>query len=242
MDVDKHKVAIVGIERLFLKRRMDREEDKRLIHDHQLVERILSKVTGKASSPEEIRKRIEWLEKISEYVPIDSENELEELVKIMVLLSQERARLNELYDYPGLDLMKRVRSAMIRYLVVLSEIRARQKEYLEHWFTDEYWIFEWSRVLLDLSPENDMVKYGFENIKVRDFLFLLELELATADDASRIEKPMVRLQTIENKEAFLIIPTQTAAEEYEVQVNRILNESLTFADWIGDTLRAFKLP
>ncbi|MFW9780404.1 MAG: hypothetical protein ACFFE8_16295 [Candidatus Heimdallarchaeota archaeon] len=242
MEIDKRKVPIVGIERLFKKRRMDREEDKKLIRDQVLVERILSKVTGKESSQEEIRKIIEWLEKISKYVPIDSENELEELVKIMVLLSQERAKLNELYDYPGLDLMKRVRSAMIRYLVVLSEIRARQKEYLEHWFTDEYWISEWSRVLLDLSPENDMVKYGFENIKVRDFLFLLELELATADDASKIEKPMVRLQPVENKDAFLIIPTQAAAEEYEVQVNRILKESLTFADWVGDTLRAFKLP
>jgi hypothetical protein len=54
--------------------------------------------------------------------------------------------------------MKRVREGMIRYMVVLSELRAKKKEYLEHWFTDEYWIGEWSRVLLDLSPDNNMIK------------------------------------------------------------------------------------
>jgi hypothetical protein len=112
---------------------------------------------------------------------------------------------------------------------------------LEHWFTDEYWIGEWSRILLDLSPENKMVKFGFDDIKVKDFLFLLELELAAADDASKVEKPMVRLQPIENKEAFIIIPTEAAAEEYKVQVDRIMNKTVTFTQWVKDTLISLKI-
>ncbi|MFX1507440.1 MAG: hypothetical protein ACFFDC_15260, partial [Promethearchaeota archaeon] len=190
----------------------------------------------------EVSDTIKWLEKVSNYVPIDSEHELEEIVKIMVHLSHERAKLNELYDYPGLNLMKRVREGMIRYMVVLSEIRARQKEFLEHWFSDEYWITEWSRVILDLPPTSNMEKYGFEKIKAKDFLFLLELELATADDASKLDKPMVRLQPIENKTNFLIIPTQMAADEYEITVDRILNETVTFTEWVNDFLKFLRLP
>ena len=66
--------------------------------------------------------------------------------------------------------------------------------------------------------------------------------MATADDASKVEKPMIRLQPIENKDAFLIVPTETAAEEYEIQVERILNETVTFAEWVNDTLKALGLP
>jgi hypothetical protein len=127
-------------------------------------------------------------------------------------------------------------------MVVLSEIRARQKEFLEHWFTDDFWITEWSRVILDLPPENNLEKYGFEKIKAKDFLFLLELELATADDASKLDKPMVRLQPMENKDSFLIIPTQAAAEEYEITVDRILNETVTFTEWVNDFLKFLRLP
>ncbi len=218
------------------------KEQELLIRNKSLVQRTLESIKGIEVSDQEVSDTIKWLEKVSNYVPIDSEHELEEIVKIMVLLSQERAKLNELYDYPGLNLMKRVREGMIRYMVVLSEVRSRQKEFLEYWFTDEYWITEWSRVLLDVSPESNLEKYGFENIKAKDFLFLLQLELATADDASKVDKPMVRLQPIENKESFLIIPTEAAAEEYEITVDRILQETVTFTEWVNDFLKALKLP
>jgi hypothetical protein len=218
------------------------KEQELLVRNKSLVQRTLESIKGIEVSDQEVSDTIKWLEKVSNYVPIDSEHELEEIVKIMVLLSQERAKLNELYDYPGLNLMKRVREGMIRYMVVLSEVRSRQKEFLEYWFTDEYWITEWSRVLLDVSPESNLEKYGFEDVKAKDFLFLLELELATADDASKVDKPMVRLQPIENKEAFLIIPTEAAAEEYEITVDRILNETVTFTEWVTDFLKALKLP
>ena len=242
LEIQKYKLSVIKIEDLFKKRRMDPDKEFEHIRNQKLIHKILSRVKGEDTSEQEVRNTIKWVEKISKYVPIASENELEEIIKIMVLLSQERAKLNELYDYPGLNLMKRVRECMIRYMVVLSEIRARQKEFLEHWFSDEHWIAEWSHILLDLSQESKMTKYGFENVKARDFLFLLELELATADDASKLEKPMIRLQPIKNKESFLIIPTQAASEEFEVQVNRVLNNNLTFTEWVRETLRGFKLP
>lgn len=243
LEFQRHQMRSLAIEKLIERRgKKPTKEQELLIRNKTLIQQTLKSIKGTEASEQEITNTMKWLEKVSNYVPIDSENELAEIVKIMVLLSQERAKLNELYDYPGLNLMKRVREGMIRYMIVLSELRARQKEFLEYWFTDEYWITEWSRVLLDLSLESDMGKYGFDNVKVRDFLFLLELELATADDASKIEKPMVRLQPIENKETFLIIPTEAAAEEYEIQVNRIINGTVTFTDWVNDTLMALKLP
>lgn len=225
------------------RRRMDPKKDRmELIRNKGLVQRTLALIRGKEASSEEVNSTIKWLEKVSKYVPIATDKELEEIVKIMVILSEERAKFNELYDVPGLKLMKRVREGMIRYMVVLSEIRARTGEYLEHWFTDEYWISEWSRILLDLKPNDNMVKYGFNDIKAQEFLFLLELELAAADDASKLEKPMVRLQPIENKDAFLIIPTEAAANDYKIQVDKILNKTVTFTNWVKDTLISLKLP
>jgi hypothetical protein len=231
------------IEKYFRDRKKPLTKKKEiLIKNRALVHRTLEVAKGKEVSDEEVSDTIKWLEKVSNYVPIDSEHELEEIVKIMVYLSEERAKMNELYDYPGLNLMKRVREGMIRYMIVLSEIRARQKEFLEHWFTDEFWITEWSRVILDLPPESNMEKYGFAKIKAKDFLYLLELELATADDASKLDKPMVRLQPMENRDRFLIIPTQAAAEEYEITVDRILNETVTFTEWVTDFLQFLRLP
>ncbi|MFX1282773.1 MAG: hypothetical protein ACFFB5_03925 [Promethearchaeota archaeon] len=238
MEFDRSRIPALIRKR----QRKPAKEQEVLIKNREIIGKTLQVARGTEASEQEIASTIKWLEKISKFVPIDSENELEELVKIMVRLSQERAKLNELYDHPGLNLMKRVREGMIRYLIVLSEIRARQKEYLEYWFTDDYWITEWSQILLGQSSESNMKKYGFENVKTRDFIFLLELELATADDASKVEKPMVRLQPIEDKDSFLIIPTEAAAKEYEIQVNRILNETVTFTDWVTDFLKALDLP
>ncbi|MFX1506951.1 MAG: hypothetical protein ACFFDC_12680 [Promethearchaeota archaeon] len=243
MEFQKRSITPLFISEM-IKRRKQKptKEQELLIRNKSLVQRTLEAVKGVPVSEQEVSSTIEWLEKVSNYVPIDSEHELEEIVKIMVLLSQERAKLNDLYDYPGLNLMKRVREGMIRYMVVLSEIRARQQEFLEYWFTDEYWLTEWSRILLDLPLEGNMEKYGFTDVNAKEFLFLLELELATADDASKVEKPMVRLQLIEGKDSFLIIPTEAAAEEYEITVDRILNETVTFTEWVTDFLKALKLP
>ncbi|MHA1946153.1 MAG: hypothetical protein ACXAC6_09355 [Candidatus Hodarchaeales archaeon] len=232
----------INVEEMIKQRHVSSRKDyDQITRNRDLIQKTLTKIRGSEVSESELESTMKWLQKVSKYVPIASDKELEEIVKIMVLLSKERAKVNELYDKPGLDLMKRVREGMIRYMVVLSEIRARRKEFLEHWFTDEYWIGEWSRILLDLSPENKMVKFGFDDIKVKDFLFLLELELAAADDASKVEKPMVRLQPIENKEAFIIIPTEAAAEEYKVQVDRIMNKTVTFTQWVKDTLISLKI-
>ena len=235
--------ASLKVEDMIRERRISPQHDyEKIIKNKRLVQEILARVRGTEVSKPEVDSTIKWLEKVSKYVPIASDKQLEEIVKIMVLLSKERAKLNELYDKPGLDLMKRVREGMIRYMVVLSELRARRNEYLEHWFTDEYWIGEWSRVLLDLAPDNNMIKYGFDDIKARDFLFLLELELATADDASKVEKPMIRVQPIENKESFLIIPTEVAAEDYRIYVERIFKGEITFTQWVGDTCITLKIP
>ncbi|MFX0182102.1 MAG: hypothetical protein ACFE95_03375 [Candidatus Hodarchaeota archaeon] len=193
-------------------------------------------------SPSDVTQTIDWLKKVSNFVPIPSDKELEEIIKIMVLLSNERAKFSQLYDESGLKLMKSVREGMIRYMVVLSELRARQKEFLDYWFTDEYWITEWSRVLLDLAPDDNMEKYGFNDVKARDFLYLLELELATADDASGLKNPMICLQAIENKKTFLIIPTEAAAMEYKNQVDQIIDNKITFTQWTKETLEFIELP
>ena len=241
LKLERHFIDI-NVEEMIKQRHVSSRKDyDQITRNRDLIQRTLTKIRGSEVSDAELESTMKWLQKVSKYVPISSDKELEEIVKIMVLLSKERAKVNELYDKPGLDLMKRVREGMIRYMVVLSEIRARRKEFLEHWFTDEYWIGEWSRILLDLSPENKMVKFGFDDIKVKDFLFLLELELAAADDASKVEKPMVRLQPIENREAFIIIPTEAAAEEYKVQIDRIMNNTVTFTQWVEDTLVSLRI-
>ena len=108
------------------------QDYERLTKNKSLIQKTLAKIRGSEASESEVDSTIKWLQKVSKYVPISSDKELEEIVKIMVLLSKERAKYNELYDKPGLDLMKRVREGMIRYMVVLSEIRAQRKEYLEH--------------------------------------------------------------------------------------------------------------
>ncbi|MFW9905872.1 MAG: hypothetical protein ACFFFH_16240 [Candidatus Thorarchaeota archaeon] len=213
------------------------------IRNQDLIKKSLEVHHGNAVPESAVGGTIEWLEKVAKFVPITSDKELDELIEVMIILAHQRVKLNELYDEPGLDLMKRVREGMIRYMIVLSELRARQKEYLEYWFTDEYWISEWSRILLGLAPERTMEKYGFTDIKARDFLFLLELELAAADSASNLKNPMVRLQPLANKEAFLIIPTEAAAEKYKFQINRILSDdTVTFTEWVYDTLYRLELP
>ena len=243
MERQHTEYAEIKVQEMLKRRRISPHEDyERFIKDKGLIQKTLSRIRGYETSEAEIESTIKWLEKVSKYVPIASGKELEELIKIMVLLSKERAKFNELYDKPGLDLMRRVREAMIRYMVVLSELRAKRGEWMQHWFTDEHWLGEWSRVILDLAPDNNMIRYGFDDIKARDFLFLLELELAAADDASKIDKPMIRLQAIENKEAFLIIPTEVAAEDYKIQVDRIISGQVTFTQWVKDTLAVLKLP
>ena len=213
------------------------------IRNEDLVKQSLEAHHEKPVPESTVGSTIQWLEKVSKFVPITSDKELEELIKVMIILGHQRAKLNELYDEPGLNLMKRVREGMIRYMIVLSELRARQKEYLDSWFTDEYWISEWSRILLGLTPECYMEKYGFADIKAKDFLFLLELELAAADATSNLENPMVRLQPLANKEAFLIIPTEAAAEEYKFHIDRILSDdTVTFTEWVYDTLNRLQLP
>jgi hypothetical protein len=241
--VQRTDYASLKVEDMIKDRRVSPQQDyEKIIKNKSLVQEILGRVRGSEASKPEVDTTIKWLEKVSKYVPIASDKQLEEIVKIKVLLSKERAKFNELYDKPGLDLMKRVREGMIRYMVVLSELRAKRNEYLEHWFTDEYWIGEWSRILLDLAPDNNMIKYGFDDIKARDFLFLLELELAAADDASKVEKPIIRLQPIENKDSFLIIPTEVAAEDYRIYVDRIFKGEITFTQWVGDTCISLKIP
>lgn len=213
------------------------------IRNQDLIKKSLEVHHGESVPESIVDSTIQWLEKVAKFVPITSDTELEELIKVMIILSHQRAKLNELYDEPGLNLMKRVREGMIRYMIVLSELRARQKEYLDYWFTDDYWISEWSRILLGLLPECTMEKYGFADIKAKDFLFLLELELAAADSTSHLENPMVRLQPLANKEAFLIIPTEAAAEEYKFHINRILSDdTVTFTEWVHDTLYRLGLP
>ncbi|MFX0016266.1 MAG: hypothetical protein ACFFB2_14900 [Promethearchaeota archaeon] len=220
-------------------------ENKRielLLKNESWIKQRLISQRGSDVRPSEVSQTIEWLKKVSKFIPIPSDRELEEIVRIMVLLSNERAKFSHIYDESGLKLMKSVREGMIRYFVVLSELRARRKEFIDYWFTDDYWITEWSKILLDLAPEENMTKYSIADVTARDFLYILELELATADTASGLENPMICLQAIENKDAFLIIPTEAAAKEYKDQVDQIIDKKITFTEWTKKTLKHLGLP
>jgi hypothetical protein len=218
------------------------EKKKMRIINERNVKRIVSSIS-EIEMFTQIKEITTWLKKVSNYVPISNDDDLEELLKHMVSLSKVRTRLNFLYDKPGLDLMTRVRECMIRYLVVQSELRAHRKEYLFHWFSDEYWMLEWSRVILDLSVTDTMEKYGFPDLYVHDFLFLLTLELVCADSASKLENPMILKQPIEDKPTnFILIPTEAAAKKYQIQVSRILNHETTLTKWVYTTLTAYNLP
>ncbi|MFX0014965.1 MAG: hypothetical protein ACFFB2_07580 [Promethearchaeota archaeon] len=220
----------------------DKEKQHETINETN-IKRTLTALSKVERPESQIKDMITWLEKISRYIPIPSEKELEEIIQLMILLGKVRSQFNFLYDKPGLDLMKRVRECMIRYLVVLSEIRVSRKEYLAHWFTEESWIFDWSRTFLDLMPSDNMEMFSFPDITAHDFLHLLTLELACADSTSKLEKPMLKMQTLEDKHnEFIIIPTEAAAQEYKIQVTRILNNELTFTDWVNEILKAYELP
>ncbi len=234
---------LIDIEDWRRRRRVNEGESVKLLRKNKdWIKQQMTSHHGTTVSSDDVTQTIEWLKKVSKYVPIPSDKELDEIIKLMILLSIERAKFNQLFDKTGLKLMKSVREGMIRYMVVLSELRARRREFLDHWFTDEYWITEWSRVLLDLTPDDNMVKYGFNDVKARDFLYILELELATADDTSGLKNPMICMQAIENKDSFLIIPTEAAAKKYKNQVDQIINNKITFTQWTEETLEFLGLP
>ncbi len=217
----------------------DSKETSKII-DEQNVRRSFAKFPN---SSLDIEGMVVWLEKMAQYIPISSDKELEEIIKLMVILSKERARFNYLYDRPGLELMKSVRECMIRYFVVLSEIRAERKEFFEYWHLDEQWILEWSLVLLGIKPQEKMGKYGFPDIIAREFLNLLALELACADSVTKLEAPMIRMQSSrEVKENYIFIPTQVAAEEYRVTVDKICSNQQSFSEWVREIQTYYDLP
>ncbi len=216
------------------------KKDLASIISRENVKHSFSNLAITDTSEEKINEMITWLEKISKYVPISSEAELEAIIKIMVTLSVERNKLSSLYDKSGLDLMGKVRECMIRYLVVLSEYRAQHKEFFLYWHLEDHWYHEWSQVILNLVPHDSMTKYGFPDITVRDFLKLLALELACADSASKLEAPMIRMQPtpdLENK--LIFIPTESACKEYQITISKILKGDQTFAEWVREMRLTF---
>jgi hypothetical protein len=217
----------------------DSKETSRII-DEKNVRRSFAKFPN---SNLDIKGMVAWLEKMARYIPISSDKELEETIKLLIVLSKERSRFNYLYDRPGLELMKRVRECMIRYFIVLSEIRAERKEFFEYWHLDEQWILEWSMVLLGVKPQDKLGKYGFPDLVARDFLNLLALELACADSATKLEAPMIRMQpSKEIKDNYIYIPTHIAAEEYRVTVDKICSNQQTFSEWVEEIQTYYDLP
>ncbi len=200
----------------------------------QNVRRTFDKIAVKDYSDESINETVAWLEKVSKYIPISKEEELEEIIKIMIMLSEERARLNYLYDKPGLELMGKLRDCILRYFVVLSELRAYQKEYFVYWHSKDYWYHEWSQVILNLLPTDTMTQYGFSDTLAKDILNLLALELACADSASKLEAPMIRMHFAPEINKNIFIPTEAAANEFNITVSKILKEEQSFAEWVRE--------
>ena len=219
-----------------------KKEKKDKLFNKQNLEHTITKISQAEASEENIKQLIIWLERVSKFIPIKTEKELEDIIKIMILLSRERAKINYLYDYPGIELMEKVRECMIRYFVVLSEIRATRKEYISHWFLEQYWVFEWSHALFGLDPSENLENYDFPDLTAGDLLHMLTLELACADSVSKLEKPMIRMQPLDDTmKQFILIPTYIAANNYDIQVSKILKGELTFSEWVEDTLKAYEL-
>jgi len=204
------------------------------------VKRSFSNLSISESSEVRISETISWLERISKYIPLSNEDELEVIIKLMVSLSLARSEFDFLYDKPGIELMQNVRECMIRYFVVLSEYRAQHKDFFLYWHLEDHWYHEWSQVILNLLPHEKMEKYGFTNLVVRDFLNLLALELACADSASKIEIPLIRMHiTPELEGKMIFIPTEAASREYQITVSKILNGDQTFAEWVREVKLTF---
>lgn len=215
-------------------------EQRRRFSTKKELQKVLNRKNvskfAKPGTPEDkIEETLSNLEKIAKFIPIRDETELEEIIKLMQLLADHRARYNYLYDKTGIDFMKRVRESMAQYFTILSELRMRRKEYIPYWFTDDYWISEWSKIFLGLGPEDNMTKFGYD-LKARDFLFLLTLELACADSASGLETPMIRLKYDETQNSYMLVPTESAAKEFLILVDKIHKNILTFTDWVNDNL------
>lgn len=217
-----------------------KEVSNQIINENQIKSSIRNLSLSSAVDTKDL---LSWLQKMVNYIPISSEKELEETIRVMIRLSEERARLNYLYDKPGIELMKRVRDYMASFFVVLSELRANQEEYFPFWHLEEYWIFEWCHILLNLLPNETMENYGFPQLKARELVYLLALELACADSATKLEAPIIRMHASSDLSSELMyIPTAIAAEEYKITVSRILNKTLTFTEWIREMQSVFKLP
>ncbi|MFX0095634.1 MAG: hypothetical protein ACFFBD_28110, partial [Candidatus Hodarchaeota archaeon] len=139
--------------------------------------------------------------------------------------------------------LQRVREFMLRFFVVTSELRANQKEYFVYWHMDEYWIFEWCHIILGLLPNQLMDIYGFPELKARELVYLLALELACADSATKLEAPMIRIHPAEEfPKRCIYIPTEKAAQEYHPIVSKILDGSQTLSEWIRGMQFLYKLP
>ena len=65
----------------------------------QNVKRSFSNLSIADTSESKISEMIAWLEKISKYIPISNEDELEAIIKIMITLSIVRNELNFLYHH-----------------------------------------------------------------------------------------------------------------------------------------------
>jgi hypothetical protein len=78
--------ASLKVEDMIKERRLTPEQDyEKIIKNKTLVQEILGRVRVSEASKSEIDSTVKWLENVSKYVPIASEKQLEEIVKIMVL-------------------------------------------------------------------------------------------------------------------------------------------------------------
>ncbi|MFX1256042.1 MAG: hypothetical protein ACFFCZ_30825 [Promethearchaeota archaeon] len=174
-----------------------------------------------------------WLEKLSDFIPIVTPDDIRDLLNQMVELGYLRVRLHELYDVKGLNVMKKVRDSMIRYYTVIAETRRLTGQFLDYYFWDKVMLTEIGRVLLNTELEAKIEKLGFPQITCGDFLNLLKLELACADSASKVQVPMLILKPHPDEpSSYLMIPTETALRKYYDEITAIYERKTVLAAWL----------
>lgn len=178
-------------------------------------------------------KIITWIKNISVSISLESEKEFEYLLEKMKELAEIRERLHFLFYGKNIEFFRKIRESMEKIFVVLSELRVERKEFIPYWFSEDYWVNFWSQTIFKESPESTLSNIYGINIKIKDLIKYLVLELVTADSASKLDKPMIIKVPDDDTQCCMLIPSLHASKVYEETINKILNGKFTISEWLN---------
>ena len=177
----------------------------------------------------EVTRYLKWLQEAAEKgVIIETEADIEELVDIMTELSFQRAKLSSLYSEKGLEYKKTIRENFISYFTVKAYLRKQREEFVPYYFLDEPNLAEVSQLLFNISLDEKVPNFQFS---ARDLLRMLELELASADTASGLDEPLLRLKKADENN-FYMVPTPKSLLMYRDIAERIERGNPKLDEWV----------